>query len=197
MSTCLLVAIILLTGCAHLGKQPTTHARLSWQQRQIALKQIKNWNIDGALSITHNKKRDMARFKWEQKSHLYNIILSGPLNLNRIKIVGSSTQVKLCRSTNNCVRAKTPEQLTAKQLGWQLPISNIRYWILSLPAPKTKITSTSFDQHGHLTTLNQSGWQIRYSEFVTQRDNLELPKLIELANNNLIVKLKIKNCIID
>jgi len=184
----LLVGMILLIGCAHLQPQPT-FKYISWQTRQAKLQQNKNWAIYGSLSVTHNKKRDTARFEWENNQGNYIINVMGPMNLNRIKIIGRTNKIEFCQSGNKCTQAKSPEQLFFDKFGWQLPISNIQYWIRTLPAP-TKIKKTNFDQYGHLVELEQNGWRVNYSEFQSIK-NIDLPTIIELKNSAFLIKLKI------
>ena len=185
-----LVWMMFLTGCAHFQQQPA-FKYISWQERQTKLQQNKNWIIDGSLSITHNKKRDIASFEWQQNQNNYAINISGPMNLRRVKVIGTTKQVEFCQSNNKCSKAKSPEQLFFKQFGWRLPVSNIRYWILTLAAP-TKIEAMRFDQYGHLVALKQQDWKIYYSEFHPV-GNVDLPDTIELQNKNFFIKLKIKN----
>ena len=187
----ILFGTIFLVGCAHF-QRPQSFVYTPWEKRQLELQQIKNWALAGSLSITHNKKRDIARFKWTQNQNDYIVNISGPLNINSIRIVGNPNNVELWRTSKQCIKASTPEQLTLDQLGWQLPVSNIRYWILALPTPTSKIDSIYFDQYGHLTDLKQNGWQIKYSEFQVQAGkNFDLPKIIELKNKEIVIKLKI------
>jgi outer membrane lipoprotein LolB len=186
----LCTGIAFLVGCAHFQPQPT-FKYIPWQERKTKLQQNKNWIIDGSLSITHNKKRDIANFAWQQNQNNYAINISGPMNLRRVNIVGTANQVELCQSNNKCIKAKTGEQLFFNQFGWQLPISNMRYWVLALAAP-TKIEATRFDQYEHLVALKQQGWKIYYSEFRPVKD-VDLPNIIELQNKRFFIKIKIKN----
>jgi outer membrane lipoprotein LolB len=193
--TIIVLAIILLflEGCAHFQKPPTLK-RIPWQKRQTVLQQIAEWKMAGVLSVTYNHKRDTARFQWIQKQDSYTINIFAPLNISSIRIVGNNNGVELWRTSRKCMKAKTPEQLTLNQFGWQLPISNIRYWVLSLPIPHTKVDVANFDQYGHLTNLNQCGWQINYSEFeFNAKKNVELPKVIELTDKEIAIKIKITN----
>lgn len=168
----------------------STFKYISWKERQAKIQKNKSWTINGRLSITHNKKRDIASFEWQQNPNNYTINISGPLNLNSIKITGNANQVEFCQSGQACINAKSAEQLFFNQFGWRLPLSNMRYWILTLPAP-TKIGATSFDNYGHLVALQQQGWKIYYSEFELV-NNLDLPSMIELQNKRFSIKLKIK-----
>jgi outer membrane lipoprotein LolB len=191
--TILFTVLIFLGGCAYFQKPPA-FKHVPWQERKVELQQIADWTIAGALSITHHKKRDIAHFTWVQKQNSYTINIFGPLNIKSVRIVGDANGVEFWHTHKKCTRARTPEQLTLAQLGWELPISNMRYWIVALPAPNTKITATNFDQYGHLISLHQSGWQIKYSEFKLDiAKNIELPKIIELTSKELAVKIKITN----
>jgi outer membrane lipoprotein LolB len=189
----ILSAILLfLEGCTNLQKSLFFEPVLQ-DERQTSLKQITNWEIDGVLSITRGKKRDTARFKWLQKHDSYTINVSGPFNIGGVHIIGDADNVEFCRTRKKCIKASTPEQLALSQLGWQFPISNIRYWILTLPVPCIKVDAASIDRYGHLTDLNQSGWQIKYSKFQTANteNNIDLPKIIELTNKEIVIKIVI------
>lgn len=184
----LFIGILFLTGCVHFKPKPT-FKYIPWQKRQAELRQNKNHSISGSISVTHGKKRDIVYFSWEQNQNNYTINISGPMNLNIIKIIGGSKGVIFCQSNNKCVLAKSPETLFFNLFGWRLPISNIHYWISTLPVP-TKIKAMRFDQYGHLIELVQQDWKINYFEFNCVR-NIDLPSVIELRNNNFFIKLKI------
>ena len=183
------VGITFLMGCAHFKPQPS-FKYIPWQERQAKMKKNKSCVINGKLSITHNKKRDIASFAWQQNQNNYIINISGPLNLNSVKITGTANQVEFCQSGQACLRAKSSEQLFFNQFGWRLPISNMRYWILALPAP-AKMEAAKFDQYGHLVVFKQQGWEIGFSDFQSV-NNVDLPNIIALQNKKFFIKLKIK-----
>ncbi|EKE00678.1 MAG: hypothetical protein ACD_21C00293G0007 [uncultured bacterium] len=186
----LLIGMALLMGCAHFQPQPK-FKYISWQERQAKLQQNKNWVARGVLSVTYNKKRDIAHFEWQQNQDDYVINISGPMNLNKVKIVGAANKAEFCQSNGKCVQAKSSEQLFFKQFGWRLPVSNIRYWVLALPAPG-KAENFGFDQYGHLVSFEQQGWRVKYSEFQSVK-NIDLPNIIELKDKNFLIKLKIRD----
>ncbi len=191
----LFITILFLEGCACFQKPPFFKP-ITLKERQTKLQQINGWEMEGALSITYNRKRDVARFKWVQDGDKYNIHISGPFNIGGARIVGNEDGVEFCRTRKKCIKANTPEQLTLSQFGWQLPISNIRYWILALPVPCTKVDARLIDQYGHLTDLHQSGWQIKYSEFKPDiKNNIDLPKIVELTNSEILIKIKNTNLV--
>ncbi len=187
----LILDLLFLTGCVHLPESLPFNT-VAWKKRQIELQRITSWKMSGVLSVTCGAKRDTVRFKWVQKQDSYHITISSPLGVGGALIIGDKGMVEFCRTRKNCITAKTPEQLTLSHLGWQFPISNIRYWILAMPVPHAKTEAAVIDQYGHLISFSQSNWQIRYTEFQPEVANrVELPKIIELTNKDIKIKIKV------
>ncbi|KPJ68100.1 MAG: hypothetical protein AMJ43_01465 [Coxiella sp. DG_40] len=188
----LLIITLLLTTCTTLHKQPLKQNQhyLTWQQRLHQLSRIRSWNIYGALGIKYDNKDSMAHFSWRQVTDNFAINIYTPINLGGVKITGSKKQVILWRSSSEKIVAETPEQLMHKELGWSLPLFDLRYWVLGLPAPHVPF-SAKFDSYNHLSFLQQQGWQINYSDFQSI-GNIDLPTKISLNIPQLQVKLVVK-----
>lgn len=190
------VGVAFFSGCAHFGRVPAFKPA-SVKERQQELKHINMWDFSGAISVTYNKKRDIARFRWVQNGDDYDITVAGPLNLSKIRMIGNSDEVKLWDNKKKYTKSKTPEILLQEQFGWQLPVSNIRYWILALPAPG-KIKVVSYDNYGHLVECEQNGWQIKYSEFQPSGyKNIDLPRVVEFRRHGMLIKLKLTKQILS
>ena len=189
----LLVNILFLSGCAYFRKPaPAVVSYVPWKTRYMEHRKIKRWDMSGVLSITHKKKRDIVRFAWNQNYNDYSIKLSGPMNMGGVRIDGSKERVKFWRSSDEVIEASTPEELVSSELGWSIPVSDIRYWVLGMPAPG-KVDYKYFDRYGHLNFFKQNGWRVKYSSFqVGVRKNLDLPSIVELQNKDVAVKIKIK-----
>jgi outer membrane lipoprotein LolB len=56
------------------------------------------------------------------------------------------------------------ETLMQQVLGWQLPLSGLRYWITALPVPDSE-SSIERDANGQVRLLRQQGWEISYSRY--------------------------------
>lgn len=180
----------MVTGCTHVG-MPLYMKYFSWRDHCASLPQEKYWNLSGTLSITHHKTRNLTHFVWKQRESYYVINISDPLNISEVRIVNNANGVTFWQTKKKCIKAKTPEELIADQLGWQLPISNIRYWMLACPAPG-RINRSIFDQYGHLISFEQDGWLIRCYRFKTSCVKyVDLPDVIEIKNHNIVIKIKI------
>ena len=112
------------------------------------------------------------------------------MGLNDIQVNGNEQQIILEQGTKQRLTAKTPEQLIKQQFGWSLPIKNLSFWILSLPAPH-KLKQIKLDSAHHLIQLKQEGWLITYNNFVSI-NGIDLPTKIDLVNNTLFLRMIIK-----
>ena len=86
--------------------------------------------------------------------------------------------------------ATSAEELLGTRLGWSLPVSGLRYWLLGLPAPGLPVVKSSLDSFGRLLRLSQGGWQIRYLDY-KWIENLALPGKIFVEHPKLRLRLVI------
>lgn len=187
----LFVFALAINGCT-IFQKPKVSQSISWKEKQDKLAHIDNWFIKGSFSITDDRSRDAARFKWQQKKDKYVIGISGPFSIGGVSIVGDGSSVKFWRSDKESIIAKNPEQLVRKELGWELPVSSIRYWIFGIPSPYSKLKNMKFDDNGRVIYFEQHGWQIKFSKFEQRFIKWDdLPKVIELKKDKVFIKIKI------
>lgn len=85
--------------------------------------------------------------------------------------------------------AQDADELTQQVLGWRLPLSGLRYWVLALPAPKSAF-DIERDANGQVMRLSQDGWLIRYTRYAAQTSD-SLPLRIALQRDGLEIQLLI------
>jgi outer membrane lipoprotein LolB len=183
------LVLICLAGCATVMQPGAGQHKLSWPVRQKQLNNLKNWNLQSAIGIKNLNQSTSAHVNWQQFENNYILNIISQFNIGGVKIVGDSTGVTLWRSVTNKIKAQTPEELMYQELGWSLPIDNLRYWILGLPAPKL-VYASQFDAYNHLISLQQQGWQISYSNFISI-NNIDLPTSILISNSKLKLQVKV------
>ena len=184
-----ILTVFLLSGCV--TSQPNALKTLAPAQRIQQAQHIQQWSIWGVLSLRSPDQSVIATYRWQQQNQHYQLQLEAPLNVGSIFIEGSPGQVTLSPNANQHFTAQSPEELMEQQLGWQLPISNLQSWIRGIPAPGSSSQPT-YDQQGHLTSLIQQGWQIKFLDYQTINNTLDLPGQLQLTTQSLAVKIIIK-----
>ncbi|HVV68093.1 MAG TPA: lipoprotein insertase outer membrane protein LolB [Gammaproteobacteria bacterium] len=168
---------------------------LSWPQRYSQLSDINHFSVLGSASITHQNKTDLASLSWTQhESANYVLALYGPLSLGHLSITGRPGLVTLQQSGKPTVSAKSAEALMQQQLGWQMPVTNLYYWVRGLAAPGAT-ADFKFDKQNHIVAMTQNGWTINYLGFM-QVNHVDLPQKITLSNPNLRATLAIRQWIV-
>lgn len=191
----------LISGCTYFVPTPqpvapTSFQTQSWEKRETDLNALVEWTIRGAFSFDEQGgKPRMASYTWEQHGQTYTIYIHAALNLYGAVIKGSPTEVQLFRGSSKPVTANSPESLMQSQLGYSLPISDLQYWIRGLPAISKH--SATYDNWGHISTLKQDGWTVHFDRYRSISNepfkNVDVPRLLEMSNGNINLRIAIIN----
>ncbi len=126
-----------------------------------------SWFADGILGYNENGKGFSANYYWQNTAQKYHIQLIGPLGAWRAMLSGDKHSAALTMSDGRVFHAKDAGTLMQENLGWSIPVIDLRYWFLGLPNPamKYKIQRTA---NGDMQQIQQAGWIIDYSEHRTR-----------------------------
>jgi len=181
----ILILLAALTGCA---ATPISPLQQSWQQREAYLQNLTDWQLQGRIGIRTADDSWSGSLRWQQQQDHYDIGFSGPLGQGAVKLQGDQDRVVLSTPEGDVVGHQGPEQLLRKQLGWQVPLSHLRYWVVGRPSPQWPGAKLSFDEFGRISQLQQDGWTIDYRRYQRLED-MELPSKVVVQNSTLTVKL--------
>jgi outer membrane lipoprotein LolB len=81
------------------------------------------------------------------------------------------------------------ETLMQQVLGWQLPLSGLRYWVTALPVPDGEF-HVERDTSGQVSLLRQQGWEISYARYAAATPDA-LPLRLKLQREGVEVLLLI------
>ncbi|MEH6472778.1 MAG: lipoprotein insertase outer membrane protein LolB, partial [Halopseudomonas sp.] len=168
-----------LFGCSSQSPRPPAPPEQSWNQHQQQLLPLTEWQILGKIRIQTDNDDLAANLNWSQQQDHYRIYIAGPFGQGAVNIEGSEQAgISLDIKDKGHYQAASPEQLLNQQLGWNVPVSLIPYWIRGLPAPQSDHTKT-LDPDNRLQQLQQAGWTINYLDYQTD-ELLHLPRKIKL-----------------
>ena len=182
--------IISLSSCTTITPPPSPvppAAQKPWPDREAALTHLQNWQLNGKIAVVTANDSGSATVDWVQNQKHFNISLLGPLGTNGLKLSGQPGLVTLETADGKHFTAKSPEQLLAQQWGWNVPVSNLNYWVRGLPVPGMPHNS-QFDAYHRLSNLTQQGWNIQYLGYETI-GQLDLPNKIFITSSALRTKI--------
>jgi len=159
--------------------------------RIAKLRSLSSWSIRGRVSIVTGDDGWNGSIRWKQVDSNYDIRIVGPLGQGSIWLQGSPGFVELRSSKNKkSITAIDAESLLYRQMGWKIPVSGMRYWVLGLFGPG-KTDSVKYNKLGLPVEFVQSGWTIRLLRY-RKVAGQQIPVKIFLNNDRFRVKMIVK-----
>ena len=88
--------------------------------------------------------------------------------------------------------AITPEKLIRDELGWDVNLAGLKYWIRGIPEPNSKYSQLLLDEKGRLQDMKQSGFTISILRY-TDKKNISLPAMLCIKSKDIELRLVIQN----
>lgn len=172
-----LLLLVLLSGCA-------SHTALMTVQRPAQADAPFAFN--GRVAIKHDGERSSAGVRWMHSPDDDEILLLAPLGQTAARIHRDAQGVTLDESGRHHA-AQDVETLTRQVLGWELPLSGLRYWATATPNTASA-ADIERDANGQISVLRQDGWVIHYSRYAaTDADSLPLRFALKRAQLEIMV----------
>ncbi len=161
--------------------------------RQARLLGLTQWEARGRVAIKSADTGGQGNLQWLQTGAAARIRLSGPFGAGAYEINWLPGQITvLSRGAEAALEYVGPdaaERFLAEQVGWSFPVASLRYWLLGLADPAVPATEQT-DDRGRLQELQQSGWVVRYEDYV-QSAATWLPRKLVIESEQLRVRFVI------
>jgi len=158
-----ILAAITLAACS---STPRIDAPVNaeWEQRRQVLEQISHWEFIGSLNVRDANDAHSSRIRWQQHNEIYQINLWGTFNVGATQIDGRPGEVQIAQQGEDPVFTESPEALLYQELGYELPVTELNYWIKGIPAPGPS-SELEFGENTQLRAFRQVGWQVNFMAY--------------------------------
>jgi outer membrane lipoprotein LolB len=180
----LLACALLLTGCKTVQVH-TTAPLTPWDERATALAHARTWQLDGRAAAALGQQGWQASLDWRQSGDSSELHLAGPLGIGALVLDMSPDGLAL----NGAAPSPAVAAQLEARLGFELPLENLRYWLLGIPNPDVpfELTRNALDRAQH---LSQAGWSIDYDQYRPQGGD-QLPARIVLRRADARVRIAV------
>jgi outer membrane lipoprotein LolB len=146
------------------------------------------WRLTGRISVHYGEEGWHAGLVWRQSPETFDLRLQGPLGQGALLLQGDGDRVALQDARGQRDTAGDAETLMRQHLGWELPVSGLRYWVRgeAQPGPTAQWQR---DVEGRPEQLIQSGWRIDYSRYQPAPGGGTLPGRIDFERPDLQARL--------
>lgn len=174
----------LLVGCAVIKHDAAYDQDISAQQSGLD-----NWGIKGRLALFGAADSWTASIDWRHKPGDDLLKLSGPLGQGGLIIALFGDCITVSYAVDQSETSCQVDELIQKYLGVRVPVSNLSYWVLGLPAPDQ---SFQMQPDGFI----QAGWHVAFLKNV-EIDGRQLPKKIFISKDQSKLKLLIDHWVLN
>lgn len=160
-----LAAVVFLTACA--TTRPAVHHQgdaltLGLQeQRERALADTSHWTLQGKLSVTSDKDSGSGTLTWRQDGDRYDFTVRAPVTGRSFRLTGGPDGAELDGLDGGPRRGPDAESLMAQTVGWNIPMAELKSWVLGLRAD-TGPADIRFGDDRLPSQLMQDGWTVDY-----------------------------------
>ena len=181
---------LLIAGCAAPRVELSEDERqIAWTERAVQLQSIDTWNLRARSVITVDTAVYSLGLGWKRQQDKFTMTLEAPFGQGVFRIQSDPAfrpRYSLLYPEGQILRNQNAEALLEQAVGWSLPVSGLRYWMVGLPDPASPYSNT-LDRSGRLSRLEQDGWSIRYQDYFD--DDPSLPRKLLLQREQLELRI--------
>jgi outer membrane lipoprotein LolB len=148
---------VLIAGCA------TAPVSTPSAGRAVDPHMLTQWTAKGRIALTAQGEGGSGSFVWQQRSERTELAVRGPLGAGGVSIVTDGDTLQLDDGSGQALDGEEARVAIERRLGARLPLSELRYWMLGVPAPET--VAPSQPATGSVAGFTQAGWVITYEAF--------------------------------
>jgi outer membrane lipoprotein LolB len=178
-----LVFICVLASCAKSPVKPAV------EQFQLAgrnyLYDRAQWSFDGRLALSSQSESLSLSIDWKHQSYKGEVIdrieLAGPFGQGRTIISIADRDLLIDFGDRQETFVGDVDELLSRQIGFSVPVSALKYWVLGLVKPKTKylIVDGGFEQ---------LGWRVNYRKMMIVEGE-KMPRKINVEREDVRLRL--------
>ena len=146
--------------------------------------------LNGRVAVKLDDRGYTATLRWRHSPTRDSLRLLSPVGSVVGEIEADSNGATLTTGDKKVYRSNDAQELTREVLGWDLPLSGLRYWVTGRADPAVPVQAQSRDDRERLKSLMQNDWRIVYLEYF---GDSALPARLSLAYDRLNLRLIVEH----
>jgi outer membrane lipoprotein LolB len=155
------VALMLVAGCRTLppGAPVGPGADAPWSEQRAALEKLDRYALNGRVAVAANGQGFSASLRYQQRMSHSNLALDGPLGIGGLRVEIAGEDIEIATSRGEKLDGQEARDELERRLGFQLPLHELRWWLLGIPAPGEASVNQDGGS-GEIRDFSQSGWRV-------------------------------------
>jgi outer membrane lipoprotein LolB len=156
-----LTVLAMLAGCRTRPPVavPGPGADAPWAEQRAALERFDRYSLAGRVAVAANGQGFSASLRYEQQSQRADLALDGPLGIGGLRVGLADNEIEVTNSRGQRLDGAAARAELERRLGFELPLDELRWWLLGLPAPGKSDVDAAPDS-GEIRGFVQNGWHV-------------------------------------
>jgi len=153
--------LLFIAGCKSLPPAVVAGpgADAPWPEQRAALERLDRYGLNGRVAVAAQGQGFSASLRYQQEPRRSNLALDGPLGIGGVRVELEDDDISIETSRGEQLDGQAARDALEQRLGFQLPLAELRWWLLGIPAPG----EASLDQDGgsgEIHGFTQKGWRV-------------------------------------
>lgn len=180
-----LALALTLAGCQTVPVAPAP--TVAWGVRRPALQNLERFGLQGRVAVAVGRQGFNAGLRWTQSAAVTQLTLTGPLGAGGVEVTADGGNLSVVTSSGKRLGNADARAQLEDKLGFEPPLTSLRYWVLGVPAPDGP-AAVQLDSQQRLTRLTQDGWRVDYTAYMLVGAEW-LPRLLTLQRADVRVRM--------
>jgi outer membrane lipoprotein LolB len=129
-----------------------------WQEQLGALERLERYGLNGRVAVAANGEGFSASLRYEQQGPGARLSLDGPLGIGGVRVEFDDRSLEIETSRGERLEGAEARALLERRLGFALPLAEMRWWLLGIPAPGA--AAIDRQDTGEIRGFVQNGWRV-------------------------------------
>ena len=148
---------------------------------------LKTWRLEGRIGVQTASDGWQANLFWEHDADQDRLRVSGPFSQGMVSIILQKDLIYVNEGGGVTELSRDPDAMLKDRLGFAVPLSSLRYWVVGLPDPN-QVHTPVYGGGGSLLGFRQAGWTLRYQRYMGVGDRV-MPQKMAIQGPEVKLKL--------
>lgn len=129
-----------------------------WPEQRAALEKLDRYALAGRVAVAANGQGFSASLRYAQLARRTEMSLDGPLGIGGLRVALDGQDLEIATSRGEKLDGPEARAELERRLGFALPLDELRWWLLGIPAPGDSAVNLS--EAGEIRDFTQMGWHV-------------------------------------
>lgn len=130
-----------------------------WPEQRAALEKLDAYSLTGRVAVAARGEGFSGTLRYQQQPNRSDLALDGPMGMGGVHVALDNGELSIATSGGDHLDGGAARAELEKRLGFALPLAEMRWWLLGIPAPGEASVDADAAS-GEIRAFVQQGWRI-------------------------------------